>query len=149
MCPPLRGLFRICPGVLLIPLLRDSVESQFLCDGVLPTGRVSSVGGFLLSFSWFRFLSACLWCTSSSAQSSLLPSTLLCGLPSASSGLPWGFSTSLRCRLVFPVCACFVSLTPFGCSLLLEIFPTHSLSLRLPIYLVLYPCSYSCVIHFL
>ena len=52
----------------------------------------------------------------------------LCGFPSASSGLPWGFSTSLRCRLAFPVCACFVSLPPFCCSLLLGVFPAHFFS---------------------
>ena len=57
---PLLGLSRICHCVLLVPLLRDSVESQFLRDGVLPTGRVSSVSGFVPSFSWFRFLSASL-----------------------------------------------------------------------------------------
>ena len=57
---PLLGLARLCPCVLLFPLLCDSVESQFLCDGVLPTGRVSAVGGFVHSFSWFRFLSASL-----------------------------------------------------------------------------------------
>ena len=42
---PLLGLARLCPCVLLVPLLCDSLESQFLRDGVLPTGRVSAVGG--------------------------------------------------------------------------------------------------------
>ena len=57
---PLLCLSRLCPCVLLFPLLYDSVESQFLRDGVLPPGRVSAVGGFVHSFSWFRFLSASL-----------------------------------------------------------------------------------------
>ena len=42
---PLLGLARLCPCVLLVPLLCASVESQFLRDRVLPTGRVSTVGG--------------------------------------------------------------------------------------------------------
>ena len=57
---PLLGLARLCPCVLLFPLLCDLVESQFIRDGVLPTGRVSAVGGFVHSFSWFCFLSASL-----------------------------------------------------------------------------------------
>ena len=78
---PLLGLYRICPCVFLVPLLRNSVESQFLRDGVLPMGRVSSVGGFVPSFSWFRFLSASLWCPFSSVQFSLLPSLGCVGAP--------------------------------------------------------------------
>ena len=41
-------------------LLCDLVESQFLRDGVLPPGRVSAVGVFAHSFSWFHFLSTSL-----------------------------------------------------------------------------------------
>ena len=60
VCPPIAprlGLARLGPCVLLFSLLCDSVESQFLRDGVLPPGRVSAVGIFVHSFSWFRFLS--------------------------------------------------------------------------------------------
>ena len=44
-------------SILLCSLLYDSVESQLLRDGVLPPGRVSSVGIFIASFPWFPFLS--------------------------------------------------------------------------------------------
>ena len=37
-------LFMLWPCVVLVHLLRNSVESQFLCDGVLPLGRVISYG---------------------------------------------------------------------------------------------------------
>ena len=77
---PLLGLARLCPCVLLFPLLCDLVESQFLHDGVLPTGRVSAVGGFVHSFSWFRFLSATFGLFSS-VPLSLLPSLRCVGSP--------------------------------------------------------------------
>ena len=98
---PLLGLSRICHCVLLFPLLRDSVESQFLRDGVLPTGRVSSVGGFVLLSHGFA---SCLLLLVSFLFGSVFPHSFssLCRFPSASSGLPWGFSTSLRCWLAFP-----------------------------------------------
>ena len=58
--------FRASSAYSSCSFLRDSVESQFLRVGVLPPGRVFSVRGVLPSLPWFRFLSACLWYTSSS-----------------------------------------------------------------------------------
>ena len=47
----------------------------------------------------------------------------LCGFPSASSGLPWGFLYLSSLPVGVPVCTCFVSLPRFCCSLLLGVFP--------------------------
>ena len=82
-------------------LLCDSVESQFLRDGVLPPGRVSTVGVFVHSFPWFHFLSSSLGVFSRLLRFlSLLFS--VCRLLSASEGFPGSFYTSLSCRLAFP-----------------------------------------------
>ena len=129
---PLLGPFRICPCIILVPLLRDSVESQFLRDGVLPKGPVSSVGGFVLSFSWLRFLSASLWYPFSSVQfspslgcvgSPLLRRVFLgVSLPLFVAG--WRFPSVLVLFLFL--------LSPVGG------FPS-SILLRLPFSLVLFP----------
>ena len=121
----LLDLFQICPCFLLVHLLLDSVESQFLRDGVLPTGRVSSVGGFLPSFSWFRFLSLGLWYPSSSGQSSLLPSTLVKWVPPLRRRVFLGVSLPLFVAgWCFSRLRLFVSLPPFCCSPYFEGFPS-------------------------
>ena len=52
--PPLLGLLRFWPCVLLVRLLRVSAVSQFLRDGVLPSGRVCSVGSSSAYLSWLH-----------------------------------------------------------------------------------------------
>ena len=85
---PSRSLFLallgIQPCVVLLHLLRDSVESQFLRDGVLPLGRVFSVGCGYCSFS------VCLFSWPSFSvrpwSSSFLASSPLVSGPSGASG---------------------------------------------------------------
>ena len=60
VCPPLAFFWPSLHSCFFFSLLCDSVESQFLRDGVLPPGRVSSVGVFVNSFPWFHFLSTSL-----------------------------------------------------------------------------------------
>ena len=60
----------------LVHLLRDLVESQFLRDGVLPLGRGCSVGCcFCVCFLFWRSLSTCPWSSSCSGR---LSSSFFC-----------------------------------------------------------------------
>ena len=77
-----------------------SVESQFLRDGVLPPGRVSSVGVFVHSFPWFT---SCPLLLVSFSAAPIPPSFSQCvGYYLLRRGFPCGFYTSLSCRLAFP-----------------------------------------------
>ena len=88
-------------SILLWSLLCDLVESQFLRDGVLPSGRVSSVGVFVGFFPWFPFLSPSLGVFL--VCSDFSPCFSQCvGYYPAAEGFPYSFYSSLRCRLAFP-----------------------------------------------
>ena len=141
--PPLAallGLTRLCPCVLLFPLLCDSVESQFLRDGVLPTGRVSAVGTFVPSFLMVSLLVRFSWCSFPSVPISLLPSLHCVGSPLLRRAffevslplLVAGWHSRLR---LFCFYSSFLRLSP------LRGFP-NSFLLQLLFSLVLFP--YSC-----
>ena len=101
-------LLRPWPCVVLVPLLRNSVESQFLRDGVLPLGRVISCGG-----SWGHSGLGHLWPLVGHPLPVLVDGSLLLGLAGLSSASVHSFGVPLLLFLHgafrFPVWAGFLS----------------------------------------